>query len=138
MRAGTMSSRQDTRSVIKTAFAGRDALVDHGLREDTTFRCLCRDYRQCAAALEWWRSASHAAAPRRAREYADLLDELAVEIRSRLDHLQAHLPGAAGEGHGTQRPSPSFGLARRFRSAPVSDENATSAPSDSNPARRKP
>ena len=86
------------RSVIKSAFPGRDELVDRGLREDATFRDLCRDYRQCAVALERWSLSSDAASASRIQEYAEILDDLSAEIRSWLDSLQARWDRPDGKG----------------------------------------
>ena len=77
-----MVSKQDTRSLIKRAFPGRESLVDRSYRENRSFRDLCQDYRDCAETLERWRRSEGSASSSRAREYAELLAELAQEIES--------------------------------------------------------
>ena len=80
-----MVSSQDTQSLILSTFPGRDSLIRRAYRENSSFRELCRDYRKCAAALELWRRSEGEASSSRAREYADLLAELAQEIECWLD-----------------------------------------------------
>ena len=50
-----MVSKQDTRSLVKREFPGRESLVERAYRENRSFRDLCGDYRDCAEALERWR-----------------------------------------------------------------------------------
>jgi hypothetical protein len=94
-----MLVRQDARSLVKSAFPGRDALIDRGFQENVSFRDLCRDYRECSLALERWRRLSGADPSARAREYAGLLEMLAEELESCLsamdDSSAAPLPGVA-------------------------------------------
>jgi len=77
-----MVSRQDARSLIKSAFPGHDSLVDRACRESASFRDLCQDYRNCAVALERWRRLSDDEPSPRVHEYTELLAELAEEIAS--------------------------------------------------------
>jgi hypothetical protein len=84
-----MTSRQKTQSVIAVEFPGRDALIDHAYRESRSFRDLCRDYRNCADALEWWRRSDDDAAFARAGEYAELLSQLGSELESWLEAVES-------------------------------------------------
>ena len=49
-------------------------------RECGDFQSLCEDYRQCDAALRYWRQSSEDYAPARKIEYSVLLQELEEEI----------------------------------------------------------
>jgi hypothetical protein len=84
-----MGSGQDARSRIKRAFPGREGLIDRAFRDDPTFRELCRDYRECAIALEEWRRLHGDGPTSRSREYAELLDDLVAEIGNWLDTFRA-------------------------------------------------
>jgi hypothetical protein len=83
-----MTSRQDARSLIKSNFPGHDSLIDRAYRESASFRVLCRDYRDCALALERRRRLDGAEASSETREYAELLAELASELASWLGALR--------------------------------------------------
>lgn len=83
-----MRTRQDARSLIRSAFPGRDALIDRAYRENETFRDLCRDYRNCALALERLRSLNGVAPSARTQEYVQLLAELAEEVESWLGAME--------------------------------------------------
>jgi hypothetical protein len=93
-----MVSRQDTRSLVTSAFPGRESLVERAYRESGSFRDLCGDYRKCAAALERWRRSDGGASSSRAREYAELLNELAREIESWLDAIGDNSKLVGGKG----------------------------------------
>ena len=80
-----MISKQDTLSLVTRAFPGRDSLIERAYRANRSFRGLCRDYRECAEALERWRRSEASASSSRIREYAELLAALAQEIESWLD-----------------------------------------------------
>jgi hypothetical protein len=77
-----MISKQDTLSLVTNALPGRDSLIERAYRENRSFRGLCRDYRECAEALERWRRSEIGASSSRVREYAELLAALAQEIES--------------------------------------------------------
>jgi hypothetical protein len=93
-----MVSKQDTRSLINRAFPGRESLIERAYRGSGSFRDLCRDYRNCAAALDRWRRSDGDASSSRAREYAELLAELAQEIESWLDAIGNDSSRARGTG----------------------------------------
>ena len=82
------------------AFPGRDELIERAFRRNSSFRDLCQDYRKCATALERWRRSDSEASSVRAREYADLLAELELELEGWLDI-------AANDG---VKPTPGEGL----------------------------
>ena len=91
----TVKSRRDTLTVIRNAFAGHDRLIEHALREDRSFRDLCRDYARCVAVIEHWQRQPHQEAVARRREYTDLRDELGREIEDRLNTMHAWQPPAS-------------------------------------------
>jgi hypothetical protein len=82
-----MVSRLNTQALIMSVFPGRDALIERAFRDSNSFRDLCRDYRNCAAALERWRRSEGGASSSRAREYAELLNDLTQEVESWLDAI---------------------------------------------------
>jgi hypothetical protein len=83
-----MDARRSARSLVKSAFPGRDATIDLGFRDQPTFRELCQDYRDCAAALENSRRLKGDHPSSRTEEYASLLVELAKEIELWLDSIE--------------------------------------------------
>jgi hypothetical protein len=83
-----MGSKQDARSLVREAFPGREAVIDRGLRDHSSFRELCEDYRKCAAALQWWRRLSGDGPASRSREYEGLLADLAMELEVWLEDLE--------------------------------------------------
>ena len=80
-----MISKQDTLSFVTSALPGRDSLIERAYRENRSFRGLCRDYRECAEALERWRRSEVSESSSRVREYSELLASLAQEIESWLE-----------------------------------------------------
>lgn len=85
-----MPAAVDALNLVKARFTGRDAQVDRAFRHDTSFRSLCLDYRDCVGALERLQLADAPGAAARRDEYAQLLEELACEIR---DWLATHDAG---------------------------------------------
>ncbi|MBC2710438.1 MAG: hypothetical protein HGJ94_05405 [Desulfosarcina sp.] len=49
-------------------------------RENRNFKIICDDYRRCSEALKKWRQSASETASARSQEYADLLQELELEI----------------------------------------------------------
>ena len=49
--------------------------------QNQSFKTLCSDYEQCAAAIEYWKSCPSEEARRRSEEYRALLSELEEEVR---------------------------------------------------------
>lgn len=93
-----MVARQDPQWLIKKAFPGRESLVERCYRASGSFRDLCGDYRKCAAALERWRRSEGDVSSSTAREYAELLAELAQEIESWLDEVANTSKLTSGNG----------------------------------------
>jgi hypothetical protein len=57
--------------------------------ESSSFQPLCDDYRDCLAALQYWKNSTSGEAPGLARAYADLLQEMEQEVHRYLDHEKA-------------------------------------------------
>jgi hypothetical protein len=57
-------------------------------RRNPSFQSLCKDYRDCLAAWQYWGQAATAEAPALCQSYADLLQELEEEIRQYLEQEQ--------------------------------------------------
>ncbi len=90
-----MDPNTDTLTLIKTCFGGRDALIERAFRQSESFRSLCEDYHECAAALDRWKHRDAPNASLRRQEYAELLVELDREIQRWLEALES---GAAPQG----------------------------------------
>ena len=82
-----METRADTLALIQASFAGRDQLIERAFGENPSFRGLCEDYQDCAAALDRWDRLGGADARSQRREYAELLEGLGQEIRSWLEAM---------------------------------------------------
>ena len=94
-----MGSREDTKACVAAAFPESVSLIERAYRENSSFRDLCRDYRKCAETLETWRQSEDASSSSRAREYAELLSELAEELETWLGDV-AVSPAPLSEGGG--------------------------------------
>lgn len=81
-----MNCGNDARFRLREAFPGRGDAIERGIREHSTFRELCDDYRRCAVALDEWRRGD-TGHPERIREYEELLAELVREIEGWLEIL---------------------------------------------------
>jgi len=84
-----MACRQNTESLILSAFPGHGTLIERALSENKVFRELCRDYRDCAVALDRWRRLNGPWSSSRVREYAELLSQLGSEIVSWLTAMES-------------------------------------------------
>jgi hypothetical protein len=84
-----METRQSARSLIRSAFPGRDLLIERVFHDHATFRELCEDYRRCVAALERWRRLNGAGPLSRTEEYSELLARLTEEIEHWLDEIES-------------------------------------------------
>ena len=84
-----VDSSRCSRSLIKRSFPGHDSLIDRAYQESASFRDLCRDYRECAQALERWRRLNGVDLSSRTREYLELLAELAEEVELWLGALES-------------------------------------------------
>lgn len=78
----------ETVALIKTCFAGQDALVERAYSRNAAFRSACEDFRACSEALAHWNRSDLAGALPRRREYAELLVELDREIQRWLEVLE--------------------------------------------------
>ena len=75
----------NTLSVVQAALTASDPLIERAFRRSESFRDLCEDYRECAAALRRWEQGNGTGASSRTQEYADLLLELGREIQNWLE-----------------------------------------------------
>jgi hypothetical protein len=82
-----MGTTQEARVLVKKAFPDHHQAIERAYDEHPSFRELCQDYRQCSLALARWRQDRDPAPMQRSREYAELLDELANEIRTWFDEV---------------------------------------------------
>jgi hypothetical protein len=88
-REATVKSQSKTLSMIQARFPGRERSIERAFGENRSFRELCVDYRRCASAVDrWQRSPSNGAASRR-EEYAELLEDLGLEIQAWLDATES-------------------------------------------------
>lgn len=82
-----MKPGQGTRSLIRSLYPGRAALIDRCFSEYPAFIELCEDYHRCSVALESLRQPGGLGHRERVREYEELLAELARELDSCLERL---------------------------------------------------
>ncbi len=82
-----MAAKRDTAAQISSSFPGHERLIDHGYRNDPTFRELCDDYVRCAAALKRWQRSHGEKSSPRSEEYSELLAELADEVEAWIDGM---------------------------------------------------
>ena len=59
--------------------------VNRLFRDSETFQAICEDYLRCEKALRYWRRVESEEVLIRREEYADLLQELELEIRQYLN-----------------------------------------------------
>ena len=85
-----MPAKSRILNLITAHFAGQDLLIERAYRQDTSFRSLCEDYRDCVDVIERLRNEGSAIAATRREEYTELLEELGCEIR---DWLETHNDG---------------------------------------------
>ena len=76
-----MGSTVDLFAMIRKFFPGREDLVERTFGSNPEFRMLCQDYRICLETLKRLEGSDMPAAHRRRSEYAELLEDLAQEIR---------------------------------------------------------
>ena len=84
-----MRSQGATLSMIQARFQGRERSIARAFAENGSFRDLCDDYRKCASAVDRWQRQKGKSAVSRRREYQELLEELALEIRTWLDAMES-------------------------------------------------
>ena len=66
-------------------FPSRKDAICRFFRENEEFQTICDDYWRCLEAIKRWDQSQSEEAPARSREYADLLQELEMEILRILD-----------------------------------------------------
>ncbi len=54
-------------------------------RSSQSFQSICESYQKCSEALKYWVKSNSEEAPGRSREYAELLNELELEILQSLE-----------------------------------------------------
>ena len=54
-------------------------------RTSETFQSICQNYQKCEEALQFWTASEDESAPERQKEYAQLLQELELEIMNSLE-----------------------------------------------------
>ena len=54
-------------------------------RTSKSFQDICQNYQKCAEALQYWTDSKDEYAPEREKEYAQLLQELELEIMNSLE-----------------------------------------------------
>ena len=79
-------------ALIQISFPGRGELIERAFRNSRSFRTLCKDYRDCVAALDRWKRRSAGEARLRRQEYTELQRELGLEIQSWLEAMEAGSP----------------------------------------------
>jgi hypothetical protein len=88
-REASVKSKSATLSLIQDRFPGRERLIARAFGESRSFRGLCVDYRRCASAVDRWRRQNGIGATSRHQEYAQLLEELGLEIQDWLDAAES-------------------------------------------------
>jgi hypothetical protein len=83
------SRDQEVVGEICSSFPGRDRLIESTYRAEWTFRELCQDFQECAAAVERWREMPSAESEGRFEEYSELLTELSKEIEAWLEGIES-------------------------------------------------
>lgn len=82
-----MNQETDELSLINNRFAGSEVLIERAFLENSVFRSLCEDYRECAEALERWKNSESENAAERQKEYAEMLIELEHDIKDWLEAM---------------------------------------------------
>ena len=75
--------------MIQARFPGRERSIARAFGENPSFRDLCDDYRKCASAVDLWQRHQGTSAALRRQEYAELLEELGLEIRTWLNAAES-------------------------------------------------
>ena len=86
-----MSRENETLSLIRTTFPGRDRLIESAFHESRSFRDLCAEYRRCPAALHRWKQETAPEVCQRRQEYTELLTELGREIETCLETIDTRV-----------------------------------------------
>jgi hypothetical protein len=88
----TLAERVRLLPILKR-FPEERATLQRLFRESSSFQSLCDDYRDCLAALKYWEQSTSGEAPGLAGVYAELLGELAQEVRQFLEDDRASRTG---------------------------------------------
>ena len=83
-----MTRDRDTLLRINQCFEGPEVFIEQVYRKNAVFRSLCKDYRECAEALERWNQSESEVAVERQMEYAEMLQELKQEIQDWLEAVE--------------------------------------------------
>ena len=68
-------------AAVLKKFPGAVEKIRHLFQHDPSFQSLCKDYRDCLAACQYWRQAASEEAPAVWQSYVELLGELEEEVR---------------------------------------------------------
>ena len=82
---GQMTVIHSSMLYVLKRFPSRRNAICRFFRENEDFQTICDDYRSCLEAIKRWDQSQSEEAPSRSREYADLLQELEMEILRILD-----------------------------------------------------
>ncbi len=84
-RDSVNAAREVILAPILAKFPEARAKIRQLCQESPSFQSLCKDYRDCLSAWEYWRRADSEEAPALGQSYADLLRELEQEVRDYLE-----------------------------------------------------
>jgi len=77
---GLMTVIHSSLLYVLKRFPSRKDAICRFFRENEEFQTICDDYWRCLEAIKRWDQSQSEEAPSRSREYADLLQELEMEI----------------------------------------------------------
>jgi hypothetical protein len=75
--------------MIQARFPGRERSIERAFGDNRSFRELCVDYRRCASAVDRWQRQNGIGATSRHQEYAEMLEDLGLEIQAWLDATES-------------------------------------------------
>jgi hypothetical protein len=85
--AGHQDGPQNTAlAAVLENFPEAMARIRELFQQSHSFQSLCEDYRDCLAALSYWRQAAADEAQALCQSYIELLQELEQEVRHYLEH----------------------------------------------------
>jgi hypothetical protein len=67
--------------LVRDRTGAPETAICRAYESDSSFRAVCADVRTCSRALRRWEAADSRRAPALAAEYAELLEDLAEELR---------------------------------------------------------
>ena len=71
--------------LVMGKFPERKSALREVYRSSESFRLLCRSYQKCSEAVNYWKLSEREEAPDRYREYAELFQELELDIIQSLE-----------------------------------------------------